>query len=272
MERERLVDSLLHFFVHEEEAPLVGALPRDYAGRRRLLRALLNVRPPRAVPEDVLAAQDALLGLEREEKGVVRVAGLPTARDMFPGTAVPHAERLCLWRGDITRLDADAIVNAANAGMLGCFVPLHACIDNVIHSAAGVQLRLACQAMMLRDYPDGHWQEPTGRARITPAFNLPSARVLHTVGPIVDGPLTDRHRRLLASCYASCLDLAAREGCSGVALCCISTGEFHFPRAEAARIALRTATDWLDEHSGAPERIVFNVFTEEDHALYQTLF
>lgn len=272
MDRGRLVDDLLDFFLSEEDAPPVRAVPGDDAGKRRLLRALMNVRPPRPVPEDVLAAQDALLGAEREEKGVVRVNGLPTARDTFPATAVPHAERLCLWRGDIIRLAADAIVNAANAGMLGCFVPLHACIDNVIHSAAGVQLRLACQVMMLRDCPDGDWHEPTGRARITPAFNLPCAHVLHTVGPIVDGPLTKRHRDLLASCYTSCLELAAREHCASVAFCCISTGEFHFPRAEAARIALKTVTDWLDKHSGGLDRIIFNVFSEEDHALYQALF
>lgn len=269
--KRELLDLALDFFLREEDAPVVEA-PADYAGRRRLLRALMNVRPPRPVPPAVLEAQDALLGAEREEKGVVAVMQLPSAAAMFPGTPVPHASALCLWRGDITRLDAGAVVNAANAGMLGCFVPLHACIDNVIHSAAGVQLRLECQAMMLKDYPDGVWAEPAGSARITAAWNLPCARVIHTVGPVVDGPLTDRHRGLLASCYRACLDLAARERCRSLAFCCISTGEFRFPKAEAARIALNTVTAWLEEHPRALERVVFDVFTEEDHAIYCSLF
>ena len=228
MDREALLNALLDFFLGEEDAPgLPGPLPEEYGERRRLLRALMNVRPPRPVPDDVLVLQDALLGLEREEKGVIRARDLPTARDRFPATIVPHAERLCLWRGDITRLDADAVVNAANAGMLGCFVPLHACIDNVIHSAAGVQLRLACHELMRREHPDGRWAEPAGRARVTPAFNPPCRRVVHTVGPIVDGPPTERHRALLAACYRSCLDAAveaAGQEFSSLAFCCISTG------------------------------------------------
>lgn len=276
MDREALLNALLDFFLGEEDAPgLPGPLPEEYGERRRLLRALMNVRPPRPVPDDVLVLQDALLGLEREEKGVIRARDLPTARDRFPATIVPHAERLCLWRGDITRLDADAVVNAANAGMLGCFVPLHACIDNVIHSAAGVQLRLACHELMRREHPDGRWAEPVGRARVTPAFNLPCRRVVHTVGPIVDGPPTERHRALLAACYRSCLDAAveaAGQEFSSLAFCCISTGEFRFPKAEAARIALATVTAWLGSHPDAQVRVIFDVYTEEDHALYQSLF
>lgn len=272
MDREPLLTALLEFFLGETDAPgLSGSVPGSYPERRRLLRALMNVRPPRPVPEDILALQDELLGLERDEKGVVRVAGLPTIRDREPATNLAHAERLCLWQGDITRLDTDAVVNAANSGMLGCFIPLHACIDNVIHSAAGVQLRLACEALMRRDFPDGRWAEPTGRARVTPAFNLPSRRVIHTVGPIVDGALNGRHRELLAACYRSCLDAAAGEGLASLAVCCISTGEFHFPKAEAARIALGTVTAWLDSHPGTLDRVVFDVYTEEDHALYQSL-
>lgn len=274
MDRESLLNALLMFFLSEEDAPDLsgGGVPAAHAERRRLVRALMNVRPPRPVPGAILALQDELLGLEREEKGVVRVRDLPTAREIFPATAVPHAERLCLWRGDITRLDADAVVNAANAGMLGCFIPLHACIDNAIHSAAGMQLRLACQKVMLRDYPGGRWAEPAGRARLTPAFNLPARHVIHTVGPIVNSPLNNRHRELLAACYRACLDVADEAGLASLAFCCVSTGEYGFPKAEAARIALHTVAAWLDTHPDIPVRVVFDVYTEEDHALYQTLF
>lgn len=231
--------------------------PPGEAAQRRLLRALMNVRPPMPLAPDFLAVQDALLSAEREARGVVDGAALP---------AVPAEPRLALWRGDITRLWADAIVNAANSRLLGCFVPCHGCIDNAIHSFAGVQLRLACQQLMQRQ---GH-EEGTGEAKITPAFNLPCRYVLHTVGPIITGRVTGRDCQLLASCYRSCLELAERSGCRSVAFCCISTGEFHFPNRLAAQIAVETVRAYRQEQTN-PMEVIFNVFRDQDHAIYRQL-
>ena len=231
-------------------------VPRDWESRRYFLRCLMNVRQPRALPETFLRAQDELLSREREEKGVVHVAELPP---------VPSDERLVLWQGDITRLDADAIVNAANSALLGCFRPGHNCIDNVIHSAAGLQLREECAAIMRAQ----GYEEPTGQAKITKGYNLPAKQVLHTVGPIIDGPLTDCDRELLASCYRSCLKLAEENGLKSVAFCCISTGVFRFPKDEAARIAVSTVREYL-KHSRI-EKVVFCVHGDENLRIYQKL-
>ncbi len=231
--------------------------PGDRDSQRQLLRALMNVRAPMPLGERFLAAQDELLSREREERGVVHVADLPP---------VGGDERLALWLGDITRLDADAIVNAANARLLGCFVPGHHCIDNAIHSAAGLRLRQECAAIMAAQ---GH-EEPTGQAKITGGYNLPARYVLHTVGPIIDHPLNDRDRELLASCYRSCLALAEERGLKSVAFCCISAGAFRFPRDEAARIAVKTVRDSLEKDTGS-RRVVFNVFSEEELRRYRAL-
>ena len=230
---------------------------KDHAAQRGLLRALMNVRPPRPLSEEFLHLQDELLSTEREERGVVDVMTLP---------AVPSDPRIVLWQGDITRLGADAIVNAANSVLLGCFIPCHRCIDNAIHSAAGLQLRAECAAIMERQ---GHPEE-TGRAKLTAGYNLPARHVLHTVGPIVAGTLTDEDRALLVSCYRSCLSLAVEHGLRSVAFCGISTGEFHFPNAAAAEIAVREVRAFLRENDSI-ERVVFNVFKDEDRAIYERL-
>ncbi len=231
-------------------------IPGDAESQRYFLRCLMNVREPGALSERFLKAQDDLLSREREEKGVVRVAGLPS---------VPSDERLVLWQGDITRLDADAIVNAANSQLLGCFRPGHNCIDNVIHSAAGLQLREECAAIMRRQ---GH-EEPTGQAKLTGGYNLPAKHVLHTVGPIVSGPLTEEDRFLLSSCYRSCLALAEDQGLKSVAFCCISTGVFRFPKDEAARIAVSTVKECLENSS--IEKVIFCVHGDENLRIYQSL-
>lgn len=231
-------------------------VPHDKDEQRFFLRCLMNVREPCALPERFLQVQDELLSREREEKGVVHVAELPP---------VLFDERLVLWQGDITRLDADAIVNAANSRLLGCFQPGHNCIDNVIHSAAGLQLREECAAIMRAQ---GH-EEATGQAKITKGYNLPARHILHTVGPIIDGPLTDRDRELLASCYRSCLRLAEENGLKSVALCCISTGVFRFPKDEAARIAVRTVKEYLE--NSRIEKVVFCVHGDENLRIYQGL-
>ena len=239
---------------YQEEA---AQCPADGAAQRRLLRALMNVRPPMPLAPDFLAVQDALLSAEREARGVVDGAALP---------AVPADPRLALWRGDITRLRADAIVNAANSQLLGCFVPCHGCIDNAIHSAAGLQLREECRRIMAEQ---GRL-EPTGRARLTEGYNQPARYVLHTVGPIVRGWVTGENRRELASCYRACLELAAEHGLHSVAFCCISTGEFRFPNREAAGIAVDTVTGFLRRNTSI-QRVIFNVFQELDERIYQSL-
>ena len=231
------------------------AFPQDELSQRRLLRSLMNVRPPMPLDPSFLAVQDDLLSAEREEKGVVEADTLPD-RPGHPGITV--------WQGDITRLKADAIVNAANEALLGCFIPCHSCIDNIIHTCAGVQLRLACDRLMR----DQGRPEPTGRAKITPAFNLPSRYVLHTVGPVITGPLREEDCRLLAGCYRSCLELAAKNGLKSVAFCCISTGVFRFPQERAAEIAVETVKQFL-EQDDTVEQVIFDVFTDRDLELYR---
>ena len=219
------------------------------------LRSLMNVRVPMAADETFLAVRDDYLRRELDARGVVRLSDLrPLCGDLY------------LWQGDITTLRCDAIVNAANSGMTGCYVPNHRCIDNCIHSFAGVELRLACNELMKRQ---GH-EELTGQAKITPAFNLPCKYVIHTVGPIVHGPLTSRDCELLASCYRSCLNLAAKQGLTSIAFCCISTGEFHFPNETAAEIAVETVENYLKEN-GYPIKVIFNVFKDEDLIIYKKL-
>ena len=248
-----LIRALLDEMPQYRDTP-IPALP-DH--RWRLLRSLMNVRPPMPTTKEFLQVQDAYLRQMTTEKGIVDVASLPSsAKD----------ERLILWQGDITTLQCDAIVNAANSQMLGCFSPCHGCIDNIIHTMAGVQLRLACHEIMQKQ---GH-EEPTGQAKITPGFNLPAKYVLHTVGPIIDDEVTAGDEALLASCYQSCLDLAAREGLRSVAFCCISTGVFRFPPERAAEIAVRTVWDFL-KAPGSLRRVVFNVFRDSDLDIYRRL-
>ncbi len=222
--------------------------PDDESGQRNLLRSLVNIRAPGAISDKFLQVQDAYLQERNRERGINDVA----------------FDDICLWRGDITTLKVDAIVNAANSGMTGCYQPCHSCIDNCIHTFAGVQLRNKCAEMMMHQ---GH-EEPTGQAKITPAYNLPCKYVLHTVGPIVTGPLTICHKIQLASCYKSCLEIAAQNNVQSIAFCCISTGVFMFPAEEAARIAVATVRDWKRE-TRSSMKVVFNVFSEKDEAIYR---
>ena len=231
--------------------------PGDEQSQRRLLRSLMNVRPPLPLDAEFLAVQDALLSAEREEKGVVNAADLPRAAS---------DSRLILWQGDITRLRVDAIVNAANSALLGCFVPCHGCIDNAIHSAAGLQLRDQCSRLMEQQ----GCPEPTGQAKLTAGYTLPARYVLHTVGPIIQGRVSRHDRELLASCYRSCLELAAEHDLQSIAFCCISTGEFHFPNQEAADIAVQTVKEFLQTPTSI-RKVIFNVFKDFDADIYRAL-
>ena len=230
-------------------------IPADTNSQRQFLRGLMNLRAPQHADADFLQMQDEYLQGETAAKGVTDIADLTPVQ---PG--------LYLWQGDITTLQCDAIVNAANSGMTGCYIPNHRCIDNAIHTFAGVELRLACAELMKQQGRP----EPTGRAKITPAFNLPCKYVLHTVGPIVNGRVTQRDRELLASCYRSCLALAAENGLESVAFCCISTGEFHFPNDLAAEFAVATVKEFLEQQSSV-KKVIFNVFKDLDKAIYAKL-
>lgn len=246
---------LLAALLRERTPSRAPALPPDADGQRLLLRALLNLRPPMPAADGFLSMQDAYLRAAIAEKGV-------TDGDALPCTA----EGFTLWQGDITTLRCDAIVNAANSALLGCFCPNHGCIDNAIHTFAGVQLRLACEEIM-RAQDDA---EPTGHAKITPAFNLPCRYVLHTVGPIVEGRVMARDREMLAACYRSCLELAAKNRLKSIAFCCISTGEFHFPNLQAAEIAVATVRNFMQRPTSI-RKVIFNVFKDCDKAIYARL-
>ena len=255
MTQEQRADFLIRYLLDERGNAADARLPDTLPEKRRLLRSLMNVRPPAPIREDFLTVQDAYLAARLAERGVTHLSDLTPVQ---PG--------LYLWQGDITTLAADAIVNAANSQLLGCFIPCHSCIDNAIHTYAGVQLRLACARLMAEQGTE----EPTDSAKITPGYNLPCRRVLHTVGPIVGEVVTPSDRELLAGCYRSCLELAAANGLRSVAFCCISTGEFHFPNELAARIAIQTVRQWQRQN---PERIevIFNVFKDRDREIYHRL-
>lgn len=222
-----------------------------------LLRSLFNVRPPYPASQEFLKVQDEYLSELVRSRGIVDAESLP-ASELDP--------RITLWQGDITTLRCDAIVNAANSALLGCWQPCHSCIDNMIHSLSGVQLRIKCNEIIQEQ---GH-EEETGTAKITPAYNLPCKYVLHTVGPIISGPLREEDCDLLAGCYQSCLELAAGNNVRSVAFCCISTGVFHFPQQRAAEIAVETVRQFLETDSSI-DRVIFNVFTDRDLAIYQRL-
>ena len=245
------LDFLINFLL--DEMPGYKRDAEKITDKKILLRSLMNVRPPIKLNPDFLKVQDEFLSLEKVMKGIVHVNEL---EEIAPG--------ISLWQGDITRLDSDAIVNAANEKLLGCFIPCHRCIDNAIHSAAGLQLRDECNKIMKAQ---GH-DEITGSAKITKAYNLPSKFVIHTVGPVVFGALNDTHRAELESCYKSCLELAEEKNLKSLAFCCISTGEFHFPNGEAAKIAVKTVKNFL-LHAKSLKKIIFNVFKDLDFEIYE---
>lgn len=233
------------------------AIPEGETEQKQLLRSLMNLRPPIPAAREFLDIQDAYLSEETKQRGIVDGEALaPAVSD----------GRICLWQGDITRLRVDAIVNAANSALLGCFQPCHSCIDNIIHSYSGVQLRLVCHEIM---EAQGH-EEESGKAKITPGYNLPCKYVLHTVGPVIYGALRPHDCELLADCYRSCLELAVKNGVRSIAFCCISTGVFCFPQDIAAEIAAETVTRFLEKERSI-RRVIFDVFTDRDLELYKQL-
>lgn len=253
-QRERRL-FLIKELMREEHGYQDLEIPNDNDSQRRLLRGLMNIRTPGTISREFLEIQDDYLQTETAEKGIVEIENLTPVRD-----------GICLWQGDITTLRCDAIVNAANSGMTGCYVPNHGCIDNCIHSFSGIQLRNFCEKMM----EEQGVLEPAGQAKITPAFNLPCRYILHTVGPVIHGPLTGKDCQLLASCYTSCLELAAAHGLESVAFCCISTGEFHFPNERAAGIAVETVEEFRKRNTSV-KKVIFNVYKDNDREIYEKL-
>ncbi len=269
--QEKRLDYLLEEFGRDSVYGGSLKVPKEYGEKRRLLRSLMNIRMPGKMEEDILRVQDQFLREEAREKGIVSLDQIPAAAR--EGSDHPFAEQISVWQGDITRLKTDAIVNAANSQMLGCFVPCHGCIDNAIHSAAGIQLREDCCHYMnrMRMRYGRQYEEPVGQAVLTEGYNLPAGYVIHTVGPIVFGRLTEREKRQLQSCYENILKCCEEHGIRSVAFCCISTGEFHFPNDQAARIAVESVTSFLNRKGRAFDRIVFNVFKDVDRELYRKL-
>ena len=246
---------LINYLVKEKRGDAPFRMPESEEERITLLRSLLNVRMPGPADDAFIRIQDEYLSERTREKGVTDADRLK-----------PSKSGLYVWRGDITTLRCGAIVNAANSQLLGCFVPCHNCIDNCIHTFSGIQLRRDCDEIMRRQ----GFEEPTGTAKITPAYNLPCEYVIHTVGPIVSGRLTKTHEDQLASCYRSCLEIAEEHGVKSIAFCCISTGVFMFPNQRAAEIAVATVKDYLKEHDGI-EKVIFNVFKDMDLKIYDRL-
>lgn len=236
--------------------------------RRTLMRSLMNIRMPKPISNEFLREQDLFLKEEAEVKGIVTLNDIPTINELY-NSQYEFGDKISIWQGDITRLSVDAIVNAANSQMLGCFVPCHKCIDNAIHSAAGIQLREECNNYMkMRRAKDKNYEEPVGNAVITSAYNLPCRYVIHTVGPIVPDKLTESLRNDLKLCYESCLNAAVKKGIRSISFCCISTGEFHFPNNEAAHIAVNVVNEFLKLNYEKFDRIIFNVFKDLDKKIY----
>lgn len=247
---------LIKYLINESPKYNEFKIPTSEIELKNLFRSLMNVRHPVPIGNDFIKIQDEYLLEERKQHKNTSLCDL-----------VPIEKNIYLWKGDITTLSIDAIVNAANSTLLGCFIPCHKCIDNAIHSSAGIQLRLECNKIMKKQ----GFEEAVGSAKITSAFNLPSQYILHTVGPLIDNQPTFNDVKKLESCYHSCLLLAKKHQLKSIAFCCISTGEFHYPNQEAAEIAVNTVRKFIRENSYEME-VVFNVFKEEDYQIYKQLF
>ena len=260
--QEQRLDTLVEAFKADSVQYKDLQMPADTEGKRRILRSLMNIRMPKKLDDSVLAVQDEYLRERIRENGVVTLSEIPVIRN-----------GMSIWQGDITRLAVDAIVNAANSQMLGCFVPMHTCIDNCIHTFAGVQLRAECNRQMnqLRIRYGRDYEQPTAVPMLTDGYNLPAKKIVHIVGPIVEGQLTKTLEKDLSNCYLNTLELCAENGLRSIAFCCISTGVFRFPNRRAAEIAVETVSQWLDEHKGQIDRVIFNVFKDEDKAYYEKL-
>lgn len=269
MDQKERLDYLVEQFKEDSVQYRDLKTPADTDGKRQILRSLMNIRMQGFLPPSVLAVQDEYLQERIHENGIVTLSQIPTLAEQ--GSRHPFADRISIWQGDITRLAADAIVNAANSQMLGCFVPMHTCIDNCIHTFAGVQLRAECGRQMreLRMKYGNDYEQPTAVPMLTDGYNLPAKKVIHVVGPVVSGRLTENLKKDLSDCYRNTLDMCLANGLRSVAFCCISTGVFRFTNKTAAEIAVQAVTEWLSRHPNAVDRVIFNVFKDEDREYYE---
>ena len=268
-EQNKRLDYLVEAFKEDSVEYRDIPMPKDTEGKRRILRSLMNIRMPRGMDGEILKVQNLYLQDRNAEKGIVRLEDIPTVRD--EGSAHIFGDIISIWKSDITRLECDAIVNAANSQMLGCFVPMHTCIDNCIHTYAGVQLRQECARQMaaLRRKYGRSYEQPTAVPMLTDAYNLPAKKIVHIVGPIVQTRVTEGLRKDLADCYRNTLDICRDAGLRSVAFCCISTGVFRFPNELASAIAVDTVTAWLKANPETVDRVIFNVFKDEDRRYYE---
>lgn len=255
MHKEKIIDELISYFMCEDTRFSEYEIPKDLQEKRLFLRGIINLRLPYPLKEEIISLEDDLLQLELKEKSITDVEDINLTED-----------KICLWLGDITTLKIDAIVNACNSSLLGCFIPNHSCIDNAIHTYAGIRLRLACNDIMKGT------EEEIGKAKITKAFNLPSNYVIHTVGPIVNNILTEKEIKELENCYISCLNVARENNIRTIAFPSISTGVFHFPKSKASQVAVSTIRNYLKKYPTSFDKIVINVFTKEDKDYYDRLF
>lgn len=260
--QEQRLDYLLEEFKSDSKKYKNMEIPNDIIKKQQMLRSLMNIRMPKKMIDEVIKVQDEYLSYRAKEKGIVKLSDIPVIKD-----------NLSIWQGDITRLEVDAIVNAANSQMLGCFLPMHICIDNQIHTFAGIQLREECNQQMnkLREKYGENYEQPTAIPMLTDAYNLPAKKVIHIVGPIVHDKLTPNLEKNLEDCYTNTLDMCLENGLKTVAFCCISTGVFNFPNQRAAQIAVDTVEKWSLIHPDKMDRIIFNVFKYEDKKYYEKL-
>ena len=268
--QEERLNYLIEKFKEESVKYKNLEMPADIEDKKVLLRSLMNVRPPKETSDEILKVQDEYLTERNKEKGIVYLKDIKTIKETI-NSKHPYSQKISVWQGDITRLSCDAIVNAANSQMLGCFVPMHTCIDNCIHTFAGIQLRNECNKIMnefRKKYGDDY-EQPTAVPIITDGYNLPAKKVIHVAGPIVTGTLTQTNIKDLQNCYKNILDMCLENNLKSVAFCCISTGVFSFPNKKAAEVAVETVTNWLKQNETKTDRVVFNVFKQEDKFCYE---
>lgn len=268
--QEERLDYLLGQLQQEMKEYRSVDLPETYEEKRKALRAFMNMRMPGSISKEMTFVQDEFLTIEAKEKGIAPWKRIPTIKRKY-GSIHPFSHKISVWKGDITRIQIDAIVNAANSHLLGCFIPCHSCIDNAIHSAAGMQLREECHAIMQKKRAQfgADYEEPVGQAVLTNGYNLPAKYVIHTVGPVVESKLNSNLCEQLQNCYESVLRCAMENGIRSIAFCCISTGEYCFPNEVAANIAVETVSEFLEKYDSEFDRIIFNVFKKVDLDLYK---